>query len=589
MPKRAYSYLRCSRRKQAKGDSIRRQSVFGEAEELDRGGMAALAAEICAEEDAILDDSLQFEDIGVSARRGRNAIVGRLGEFLQLVECGRIAPGSIFILENLDRLSREKLPRAMKLFMGLLEAGIVIWTARPRRRYTLESVSDLPGILEPLIHMVRAFEESERKSVLLKQMWGKKKQAARSQKAGLGNRSPGWVEWDADLGKYVERHPHWATVQQMCRMALDGLGCTRIAQSLAAEPAKYPPMGRTAWSEQYVRRTLKSRTLLGEYQPGRVDDQGRQVAEGEPILGYYPSVIEEAEWWRVQAAIASRKRRSGRPGHEEANLFTGLAYEARSRHRLRMRSAPNPRPGKLHYLYLDPADKPARSKPKGSKTTVLDRVPYRPFEACVLRMLKDLRAEDLRPADKAERQRLDRIVKLTANLTAYDEKRKSFQEKLADPDISPDRAAALEGVLYQVAERRAADDRECRRLKLEGQSGREETLGELQSLALMLETAQGDERVKLRQRLKGRLSTFVESIWTVVQAETQSKKVLHVQIFLRDGSKLYGRTIPPANKWGTIPVIAKKWNLRDVDLRTWQDGDVLRVTSDAEGEPQLVG
>src|SRR5262249_10908456 len=83
------------------------------------------------------------------------------------------------------------------------------------------------------------------------------------------------------------------------------------------------------WYPQYIRRILRDRTAIGEYQPRR----GRKP-EGEPIPGYYPVVVDESTWLRAQAAMTARQKRSGRPGRGVASLFTGLVYDARTRERM---------------------------------------------------------------------------------------------------------------------------------------------------------------------------------------------------------------------------------------------------------------
>ncbi len=534
--------------------------------------MATLAATICADEGAILDDSLVFEDKGVSAFRGKNAVVGALGEFLRLVECGRITRGSVLIFENIDRMSRAKLPVAMKLFLGILEAGIVIWTARPKRRYTMASVSDLAGIIEPLVQMVRAHEESQRKSEILREMWAEKKRQAR-QGVGIGRQAPAWVEWDGT--NYVLRHPHAATIRDVCRMALDGLGAARISYVLQADKDRYPPITRSGWNKQYVRKVLHSRALIGEYQPGgRDEEEGRRVFEGKPIPGYYPPLVTEQEWWQIQAAVEGRRRRAGRPGKGEANLFTGRLYEARSKQRLQARPAPTAT-GK-RYVYLMPARPSGQGSPR---IRADDTIPYEPLEECILRMLDELRPENLREG-KRDVERQQNIAHLTGEVVALDHREKLIQQELADPVLTGAEQTSLLETLRAVARKKAEAAHQLERLKLEGQSGREETLGEVKSLVVMMRKSQGDERQHLRQRLKARIGSLVESIWVLAQVETRRRKVLHVQIFLRGGTApLYATTIPPDAQWGTVPKGLCPWDLLRVDLRTWQ-GDVAGTAND---------
>src|SRR5436305_1765840 len=65
--KTAFSYIRFSDRKQAKGDSLRRQLEWGPA--------------LCASKGWALDDGLKLQDLGVSAFRGKNAATGALAAF----------------------------------------------------------------------------------------------------------------------------------------------------------------------------------------------------------------------------------------------------------------------------------------------------------------------------------------------------------------------------------------------------------------------------------------------------------------------------------------------------------------------------
>src|SRR5205085_9698785 len=98
---KAYSYARFSHPEQAKGDSLGRQ-----------GERARAYAETHGLE---LDTELTFEDLGVSAYRGANVETGRLGEFLIAVQQGIIKKGSYLLIENLDRLSRNKARKATRL------------------------------------------------------------------------------------------------------------------------------------------------------------------------------------------------------------------------------------------------------------------------------------------------------------------------------------------------------------------------------------------------------------------------------------------------------------------------------------------
>src|SRR5579871_1970349 len=109
MPK-AFSYLRFSSAEQMRGDSERRQ--------LER------SRDYAREHRLTLDESLR--DPGVSAYRGRNRLEGSLAQFLRMVQAGKVPRGSYFIVESLDRVTREQIMVALGLFTQLINAGIRI-------------------------------------------------------------------------------------------------------------------------------------------------------------------------------------------------------------------------------------------------------------------------------------------------------------------------------------------------------------------------------------------------------------------------------------------------------------------------------
>ena len=90
---RAYSYLRFSTAEQMRGDSFRRQTQ--------------LAKDYAQRHGLELDTALTFNDLGVSAFRGRNARTGALGAFLVAIDDGLVPEGSLLLVESLDRVTRQ--------------------------------------------------------------------------------------------------------------------------------------------------------------------------------------------------------------------------------------------------------------------------------------------------------------------------------------------------------------------------------------------------------------------------------------------------------------------------------------------------
>jgi DNA invertase Pin-like site-specific DNA recombinase len=114
---RAFSYIRFSSKKQQKGESFRRPSEF--------------AVEVCKENGWVLDESLTLYDPSVSAFRGNNAKIGALGEFLEAIRTGRVLRGSVLII---DRLRRNKVGEALRLFISIINSGVSIVTRNPAGR-----------------------------------------------------------------------------------------------------------------------------------------------------------------------------------------------------------------------------------------------------------------------------------------------------------------------------------------------------------------------------------------------------------------------------------------------------------------------
>ncbi|WP_226993543.1 recombinase family protein [Burkholderia plantarii] len=125
---RVYSYLRVSDPKQAASGSIDRQLEY--------------AARWAAERDLSLDASLSLRDEGLSAYHQRHVKQGALGVFLRAVEDGHVPPGSVLIVEGLDRLSRAEPLQAQ--LAQIINAGITVVTASDGREYNRERLKAQP-------------------------------------------------------------------------------------------------------------------------------------------------------------------------------------------------------------------------------------------------------------------------------------------------------------------------------------------------------------------------------------------------------------------------------------------------------------
>jgi DNA invertase Pin-like site-specific DNA recombinase len=112
-----YSYVRFSRDIQIKGDSLERQRESIEKYSKLKGYE--------------VDETLQYEDQGVSAYTGKNLEEGgKLYAFLEEIRNGNVPRGSVLLIEALDRLSRAEPTKFLSVFIQILDEGITIVTTK---------------------------------------------------------------------------------------------------------------------------------------------------------------------------------------------------------------------------------------------------------------------------------------------------------------------------------------------------------------------------------------------------------------------------------------------------------------------------
>ncbi len=307
----AYSYIRMSTDQQIKGDSLRRQ--------------LELSRRWAEQHGLTLDESLR--DIGVSAYRGKNRRDGSLGKFLNMIEMGRIRPGSYLLVESLDRLSRDQVLEALSLFLEIIRSGVTIVTLADDQTYSQETVgNDWSKLIISLTIMARAHEESLRKSERVSQSYAARRALAVEHGYNMSSVTPGWID-----AKRVGRgkieftfNDHAPTVRRIFEWAADGLSQYTITRMLNGEKTpRFRDTNEYGWTQSFVGQILNGRQAIGEFQPHKHDDSGKRVPTGDAIPNYYPAVVSEELWLRARNQKKPRKV-GGRKGLGFGNLFTGM-------------------------------------------------------------------------------------------------------------------------------------------------------------------------------------------------------------------------------------------------------------------------
>jgi DNA invertase Pin-like site-specific DNA recombinase len=376
-PREAISYCRFSTAIQASGDSLRRQ--------------LALSDDYAKKHNLQINRTLT--DKGVSGFRGANLQQGALGAFIKAVEMGKVKPGSVLLIEALDRLSRNEITEQLGLFLCILTAGIEIVTLYDERSYTRESINGNPTeLIISIVLMIRGWEESATKSFRLKEAWKAKRNSAGTRK--LTSKCPLWPKPCRGGGHFEAIPERVKVVASIFELAEQGFGTHAICKDLNKQGVKLWSSGKW-WNPNYVRRILRNRAVLGEFQPKIRPSRNTRQAEGPTQLGYYPAIISAGTFYRVNKDVAAPPVRPNRKD-SVSNLFTGLAYDGESE-----------APMRFHAMWAGGTYDPALSRlfsaavEKGGPSNSWN---YSLFEASVLQHLEKLDWETLLadPADQGQ-------------------------------------------------------------------------------------------------------------------------------------------------------------------------------------------
>ncbi|MCA6062906.1 recombinase family protein [Thalassolituus marinus] len=290
--RRLYSYIRFSTPEQAAGSSTTRQTEFAER--------------YAAENGLYLDTSLTLRDEGLSAYHQNHIKQGALGAFLRAIENGQVEPGSLLVIEALDRLSRAEPIEAQALLYQIINAGITVVTASDGKHYDRTSLKSNPmDLVYSLLVMIRAHEESETKAKRVSasiriacENWisGKVRTHIRN------GRAPEWLEETGnDAPPLFRVIPERVEALRLAiEMYLSGQGAGAIVKKLNREKITYT--GRPLLSS-HLYKVIQAKTLMGI----------KEISvKGETYLlhDYYPAVLNQTEFDKLQAAKGNRPRAS---------------------------------------------------------------------------------------------------------------------------------------------------------------------------------------------------------------------------------------------------------------------------------------
>lgn len=303
MTKKCYPYVRFSSTRQEDGSTRTRQNEL----------IDAFVSKHSLEVDRHL------EDAGTSAYHGKNASAeGVLGQFLQEVRKGEIERGSYLLIENFDRLSRDKIVRSNKIFTDLLFSGIKIVILDRNKVYDADNL-DVGDWINAQVEFGRANAESKRKSDFSSKAWKYNREKMRDGEI-VTKKVPTWLK--VENNTFIIDEEKVERIRTLFKLSL--------SKGLQEATKEYNQLFIEKIAIHQAQYLLSNRKLIGEHSPQKIhyDENGKLMRkdEGEPIPNYYPAVIDEELFLKAQSVIKSRKPFSGRYSNQRYNVFRDLIY-----------------------------------------------------------------------------------------------------------------------------------------------------------------------------------------------------------------------------------------------------------------------
>ena len=272
----------------------------------------------------------ETKSVAISGRKR-----GRFDWFIN----GNYPPGTVLLVEDIDRFSRMEVESGIRELLAIFDAGLAIAVCPYENNE--HSQWGVLGIITSLnkggrqiidaLDMARRESDRKRERTLgaIDDKWA----AIRAGNLSAAFKPRGKSKSARDYPFWVDFHPedndgrgafrfneHKALIDRIWQLARE-MGGARIAQVLREEGFSSPhPRGgkRKLLSDGVVRNILTRRTAVGEFQPRHKNNQ----PAGDPIPGVFPPVITESEWVEIRGIIRERDTGLGATRTKrKSNLF----------------------------------------------------------------------------------------------------------------------------------------------------------------------------------------------------------------------------------------------------------------------------
>jgi len=248
-----------------------------------------------------------------------------LGTFIKSAEQGNIPRDSLLVIEAPDRLSRLGIKKGQKIFDRIMACGIDIALVRFGIILRHGDENDFTGSLIVSVGLYLGNLESAQKSERIRFTLNRHKQESIKGGRKYSGKVPSWLELAEDKMSFGFVPDQVEAVKLMFNMRAKGASFGKIEAELNKQGFKpVKKKKETRWYEATVARILKYRQVIGEQQVHEmqtIDGKKKRVPIGDPIKNYYPPIIEEDLFYKVQASF--REKRTGRIAQFK-NLFSYL-------------------------------------------------------------------------------------------------------------------------------------------------------------------------------------------------------------------------------------------------------------------------
>ncbi len=253
----------------------------------------------------------------MSGFKGKNfSNESALSAFLKLVESGAVEPGSVLVVENMDRLSRQSILPCMTKFMEIINKGVSLGVISQNKILDTKSITENPmELMLVLVEFARANNESETKSKRTKSIIAAKiEKANRGEKVWFAVQKPSWIVGFKD-GEFILDDDRVKLVKNIFAHYLAGHSCTRIANDL--NKSKIPTLRKFRkgiWTNSTVACLLKNKNCIGWI--------GINDFEQDD---YFPAIVADKVFQLTQQKLAFNvKNRGGSKYGLVRNLFKNL-------------------------------------------------------------------------------------------------------------------------------------------------------------------------------------------------------------------------------------------------------------------------